>query len=344
MDAENLEHVPSCVRCNRLVLSTNASYCENCGLYLGKKSNSFLDSSSFGRNDWWIWVIFTAIFVVTWQIIGSIPLVGFCGILNVMKVGSYTCDLETFIVVGNSKAPNFLLMHLSFVIGAGGFYILLKSLHGKNVLHVLTERVQFDYRRSFFALSVFFVLAGISLSANLILDPSALKFRGDGSDLLIISLLALIFVPIQAGLEEAFFRGYLLQGFSLLIKSRVGILILTSMIFASLHLLNPEPWSYGLFPYILSIFFVGLFMGLITLADGGVELAIGIHVANNLWVHLILGLEDSVIPSSSLLVNVDQELDLTSTIIPSLIQYTVLTGIFALKYKWLGKLGQDTDY
>ncbi|MDC0035340.1 CPBP family intramembrane metalloprotease [Chloroflexi bacterium] len=261
-----------------------------------------------------------------------------------MKVGSYTCDLETFIVVGNSKAPNFLLMHLSFVIGAGGFYILLKSLHGKNVLQVLTERVQFDYRRSFFALSIFFVLAGISLSANLILDPSALKFRGDGSDLLIISLLALIFVPIQAGLEEAFFRGYLLQGFSLLIKSRVGILILTSMIFASLHLLNPEPWSYGLFPYILSIFFVGLFMGLITLADGGVELAIGIHVANNLWVHLILGLEDSVIPSSSLLVNVDQELDLTSTIIPSLIQYTVLTGIFALKYKWLGKLRQYTDY
>ena len=344
MNAENMENIPSCIRCNGIVFSPNASYCQTCGLYLGHKVNSFLDNSSLGRNNWWIWVVFTATFVVIWQIIGSLPLVGFCGILNVVELGSYTCDLETFIVTGNSKVPNFFLMHFSFVIGAGGFYILLKALHHKNILQVLTERIQFDYQRSFFALSVFFVLAGLSLLANIITDPSGLKFRGDGSDLLVIALIALIFVPIQSGLEEAFFRGYLLQGFSLLIKSRTAILILTSMIFASLHLFNPEPWSYGFLPYLFAVFSVGIFMGLITLMDGGIELAVGIHIANNLWVHLILGLEDSVIPSSSLFIALNQDLDFISTIIPLLLQYALLTAIFAIKYKWFGKVGQYPSF
>ena len=167
---------------------------------------------------------------------------------------------------------------------------------------------------------------------------SDLKLRGDVTDLLVITLMAIALVPIQAGLEEVFFRGYLMQGFSLLIKSRLALLIVTSSIFASLHLMNPEPWSYGLLPYIVSVFLVGLFMGLITLVDGGVELAIGVHIANNLWVHLIVGLEESIIPSSSLFIADQKEFEMMSTILPSLIQYGILTGMFAVKYKWFQKL------
>ena len=342
MAAEIRENVYSCAKCCKPLLSTLASYCQNCGTYLRKQNRSFLDNSSLGKNSWWIWVVFTIIFVVVWQVIGSLPLVGFCGILNVVNLGSYTCDLETLVIAGNSKAPNFLLMHITFVVGAASFYILLKILHGKNLLQVLTKRLQFDYKRSLFALLVFFLLGGISLIANLMSGSSDLKFRGDIPDLLVITIMALVLVPVQAGLEEAFFRGYLIQGFSLLIKSRLAILIVTSSIFASLHLMNPEPWSYGILPYVVSVFLVGLFMGLITLFDGGVELAVGVHIANNLWVHLIVGLEKSIIPSSSLFIADQESLELVSTVIPSLIQYGILTVIFALKYKWFQKLKEYT--
>ena len=332
------ENEYSCTKCNKPLLSTLASYCQNCGEYIGNQNPSFLDNSSIGRNNWWIWVVFTIIFVVVWQVIGSLPLVGLCGILNVVKVGTYTCNFETLVIAGNSKAPNFLMMHITFIVGAASFYIFLNLLHGKKLLQVLTERVRFDYKRCSFALTMFFLLGGISLTANLMSGSSDLKIRGEVPDLLVIGIMALVLVPIQAGLEEAFFRGYLMQGFSLLIKSRLTILIVTSSIFASLHLMNPEPWSYGILPYVISVFLVGLFMGLITLVDGGVELAVGVHIANNLWVHLIVGLEKSVIPSSSLFIADQKNLEILSTVVPSLIQYGILTGIFALKYKWFQKL------
>ena len=327
-----------CLNCRNCISSSIASYCQICGECIKSKTNSFLDNSSIGKNNWWIWIVFTVIFIVVWQVIGSLPLVGFCGLLKIGTVAGYSCSLDELVITGASKAPNFLLMHITFVIGAASFYFFLKILHNKNLLKVLTERIRFDYKRSLFALSIFFLFAVIPLTATLLTNSSELKLRGDIPDLLLIALIALIFVPIQASLEEAFFRGYLLQGFSLLFKSRVLILIITSSIFACLHLMNPEPWSYGVGTYLISVFLVGMFMGLITLIDGGIELAVGIHIANNLWVHLIVGLEDSVIPSSSLFITTNQNLDMVPTIISSMSQYALLTVVFAFRYKWFSKL------
>ena len=285
---------------------------------------------------------FTIEFFIVWQVVGSLPLDGVCWLLKIIRVAGYSCSLEKLVITGPSIAPNFLLMHTAFLIGAASFYFFLKILHNKNLLKVLTQRIRFDYKRSLFGLSIFFLFAVIPLAATLLTDSSELKLRGDIPDLLLITLIALIFVPIQAGLEEAFFRGYLLQGFSLLFKSRLLILIITSLLFAFLHLMNPEPWSYGVGTYLISVFLVGMFMGLITLIDGGIELAVGIHIANNLWVHLIVGLEDSAIPSSSLFITTNQNLDMVPTIIFSMSQYTLLTLVFAFKYKWFNKLKKDT--
>jgi len=338
MDETIRETSKICLNCRNWISSSVASYCQNCGAYIKSEALSFLDNSSTGKNNWWIWIVFTVIFIIVWQVIGSLPLVGFCWLLKIVKVAGYSCNLDELVITGPSKAPNFLFMHITFLIGAASFYFFLKILHNKNLLKVLTERIQFDYKRSLFGLNTFFLFAVIPLATTLLTNTSELKLRGDVPDLLLITLIALIFVPIQAGLEEAFFRGYLLQGFSLLFKSRVLILIITSSLFAFLHLMNPEPWSYGVGTYLISVFLVGMFMGLITLIDGGIELAVGIHIANNLWVHLIVGLEDSVIPSSSLFITPNQNVDMIPTIIFSMSQYALLTFVFAFKYKWFDKL------
>jgi len=327
-----------CLNCGDWISSSIVFYCQNCGKCIKPKAKSFLDNSSIGKNNWWIWIVFTIIFILVWQVVGSLPLIVFCGILKIGTVAGYSCSLDELVITGASKAPNFLLMHTTFVIGAASFYFFLNVLHKKNLLKVLTERIRFDYKRSLFSLSIFFLFTVIPLTATLLTDSSGLKLRDDIPDLLLITLIALIFVPIQASLEEAFFRGYLLQGFSLLFKSRVLILIITSSLFAFLHLMNPEPWSYGVGTYLISVFMVGMFMGLITLIDGGIELAVGIHIANNLWVHLIVGLEDSVIPSSSLFISTNQNLDMLPTIIFSMSQYALLTIVFAFRYKWFHKL------
>ena len=94
-------------------------------------------------------------------------------------------------------------------------------------------------------------------------------------------------IPIQTSWEEYVFRGYLMQGFATLFRSRWGALLLTSFVFGSLHLFNPEVEKLG---YGVMIYYIGtgLFLGILTLMDEGIELALGFHAANNLTTALLV--------------------------------------------------------
>ncbi len=102
-----------------------------------------------------------------------------------------------------------------------------------------------------------------------------------------MGLISVVLIPFQSALEEWIFRGYLMQGFATLTKSRLLTLVLTSVIFGSLHLFNPEidQLGYGLLAYYIG---TGFFFGIISLMDEGIELAIGFHVANNLLTAILV--------------------------------------------------------
>ena len=85
-------------------------------------------------------------------------------------------------------------------------------------------------------------------------------------------LFAIVLVPYQAGFEEIFFRGYLLQRFMLLGRSKWFLVPVSAVVFVLPHLANPEPWAYGPIPYVLSLLLFGAF---VTLYDGGIDLAVG---------------------------------------------------------------------
>ena len=63
-------------------------------------------------------------------------------------------------------------------------------------------------------------------------------------------LFAIVLVPHQAGFEEVFFRGYILQRLILLGRSKWVLVSASAMVFVLPHLLNHEPWAYGPVPYI----------------------------------------------------------------------------------------------
>lgn len=93
---------------------------------------------------------------------------------------------------------------------------------------------------------------------------------------LILVLIGTILIPIQTSTEEYVFRGYLMQGFANLAKNKWFPLLMTSLIFGSMHWFNPEVTKMG---NIIMIYYIGtgLFLGIITLMDEGIELALGFH-------------------------------------------------------------------
>jgi hypothetical protein len=57
---------------------------------------------------------------------------------------------------------------------------------------------------------------------------------------LIFLPVALVLTPLQASVEEFFFRGYLMQGIALKTRNAIIPIVLSSFLFMLPHLLNPE--------------------------------------------------------------------------------------------------------
>ena len=149
----------------------------------------------------------------------------------------------------------------------------------------------------------------------------------------ILCVIAVIMVPIQTSVEEYIFRGYLMQGFGTLAKNRWFPLLLTSLIFGGLHFFNPEVTKLG---NIVMIYYIGtgLFLGIITLMDEGMELALGFHAANNLIAALLVTADWTVFQTESILKDISEPSTGLQVVLPVFIIFPIFLIIFAKVYKW----------
>ena len=78
-----------------------------------------------------------------------------------------------------------------------------------------------------------------------------------------------------------------MQGLGLVMRNAWFPLLFTSITFGLMHIANPEVEKLG---YSLLIYYIGtgLFLGITTLMDDGLELALGFHTANNLFTALLV--------------------------------------------------------
>ena len=100
--------------------------------------------------------------------------------------------------------------------------------------------------------------------------------------------------------------------------------------FGLLHGSNPEVEKLG---NISLVYYVGtgLMLGIITLMDDGMELALGFHVANNLLSSLIVTSDWSALQTHSILKDVSEPNAGFQILFPVFVVYPILLVIFALK-------------
>tara|TARA_B110000116_G_C16790649_1_gene563550 strand:- start:1008 stop:1481 length:474 start_codon:yes stop_codon:yes gene_type:complete len=146
-------------------------------------------------------------------------------------------------------------------------------------------------------------------------------------------IISIIFIPFQSALEEYIFRGYLMQGFSKMFNNRWMPLILTSFIFGSLHYFNPEVDKLG--PGLI-IYYIGtgFFFGIITLMDEGIELSIGLHVANNLMTAILVTAEWTSFQTESIFKDVSEPSLGVELVVFLFIVYPLTMYIFSKKFNW----------
>lgn len=215
-------------------------------------------------------------------------------------------------------------------------FLFVQFMHKRSLMSLTTTRNKIDWSRVFFTFLMITIFTLITFFISYYSDPSSIILQFDFAKFSILLIVSLLFFPFQIGLEEYLFRGYLMQHIGVLAKNKWFPLIFTSILFGVFHSANPEVVEMG---WIVMIFYIGtgLLLGIITLMDEGLELALGFHLGNNLLAALLVTADWSVLQTDAIFRYAAEEASSGSvleTILPVLIVYPIFILILAKKYKW----------
>jgi uncharacterized protein len=245
----------------------------------------FLNNAKHGNNS----ILRYLITIILSLIVASLVAGAFLAIFIVIWVLLFKQGLNVEVFLNQLlKDPLFLIVMvgLSFSISYLFLYLCVRFIHKKTFISIINTGNKVRWKKiGIGALAWLGIIVILDIISYLI-DPGSFKISLNPQGFWILALLALIAFPIQASFEEVFFRGYLMQGISLIFERPWVVLLVTSLCFSLLHW-----WNGGTVVMSISIvmgtFIIGLMLGILTMADNGIELAIGVHIINNIYVSVI---------------------------------------------------------
>lgn len=182
-----------------------------------------------------------------------------------------------------------LAQFASFGVAAVGFLVLLQSLHKRGFWTLIGPAT--DAKRDLVrvAAMVAFWLALIEVLPPRINPDDLVQVRAIGVWLALIPVTVAVLL-IQVGTEEMFFRGYLQQQLACLSRSRLVWMVFPSALFGILHYWNGNGAAEGAIWAVWATV-LGIACADLTARTGNLGAAIGLHLANNAFALLIVGVE-----------------------------------------------------
>lgn len=229
-----------------------------------------------------------------------------------------------------------LINLLPFVFLLGLLFGLVHFLHNRSLLSLTTSRFKVDYKRIFFSFGLVVLLSILTFVVSYSIDSSNIVWNFHPLNFMILLIISLILFPFQIGLEEYLFRGYLMQQIGIIVRNRWFPLLITSILFGLFHSANPEVAEMG---YGVMIFYIGtgLLLGVMTLMDESIELALGFHLGNNIMAALLITSDFAALQTDAILKysGVENPNDMLNEMIVTMaIVYPIILFIFARRYKW----------
>ena len=311
----------------------------------------YIEQAYKGLSESWRYVIGILIVFFGWQILGGIPLI----VALVVKTGSMSIMLTSngdMGILSKALGSNTFLFYmlLSFAIGLLFLFLFVKFVHKQSITSLTTSRIKTDWSRVLFAFVLWAFITVLFLFLGMYISPEDFEYNFNLEPFLILAVIAIIMIPIQTSMEEYFIRGYMMQGLGIAAKNRWFPLLFTSLLFGLLHMFNPEveKIGYGILVYYIG---TGLFLGIITLMDEGLELALGFHAANNLVAALLITADWTAFQTNSVYRDVSDPVLGWDILISLFVVFPILLFIFSQMYGWkdwkeklTGKVLSEDDF
>ena len=290
----------------------------------------FIEQGINKNNDFWKYIL-GSIIIIGAATLGQIPL-SLVFINESLKTNKIPTNTNEALQLLDSNLSLFLMM-LSFVFGFVGLILVVKYFHKQSLLEITTSRKKVDWGRVFYSFTLWTLFTIASTIIIYYMNSGTLVWNFKPVPFALLFIIATVLIPIQTSTEEYVFRGYLMQGFANLSLNKWFPLLMTSVIFGFMHILNPEVDKIG---YWVLVYYIGtgLFLGILTLMDEGLELALGFHAANNIATALLVTSEWSALQTESVFKDVSAPSVSYEILIPVVVVFPLLLIIFSKKYNW----------
>lgn len=262
-----------------------------------------LESTFAGKNSFWRYIVMFAVILIVSNSIGAVPLL----IAMALKTASnpevfsqLSANPNDFSVLGLEPNAGLIMMLFPFIAGLVAFVLLVKPLNNRTFRQVINGTGTIRWSRFFISAFIWLILSAIYFFIYLKLDPANFTINNKTYSLIILSLISFLFIPFQSAFEEVLFRGYLMQGFTSILRNRWFPLVMTSVLFGLMHAFNPEVKEFGFLTMMPQYIIFGLIFGVITILDDGIEAAMGAHTANNIFLCIMVTNKSSALQTPAL--------------------------------------------
>jgi hypothetical protein len=258
----------------------------------------FLDLVHQGKNQPWRYILALFLILFMWLIVGSVPYILAVAFVTLDGDPATNFDALTGEFTGVDPVIPFLGLMLSFPILLGGVYLAVRFIH-QRPFHTLLSPRPLNWSRTAQAFGLWFLLAAVIAVFEAIVYPYVYHLTFNPLQFAVFILFAIVLIPLQTSTEEIFFRGYLLQGASVWIKNPIALSLISGVVFMLPHLANPEVMSDFI---LLPIFYtaLGAFLAFISIKDNSLDLALGVHAANNLFTAIFANYSGSALATPAI--------------------------------------------
>jgi len=277
----------------------------------------------------------TAVFLVS-NTIGSLPLlIGLVikSVSNPKVLSLFAANPNDYSITGFSLNTLLVLMLFPFIAALTALIFLIKPLHSRTIKMVINGTSRIRWNRFFISFMVWLGLSALYLIFYLKVSPRNFSVNNTGLSIIMLAVISFTLIPFQAGFEEILFRGYLMQGFTAILRYRWFPLIMTSVLFGLMHALNPEVREYGFLTMMPQYILFGLIFGTITILDDGIEASMGAHAANNIFLCIMVTNKSSALQTAALYEqqNIYPWIELAALLATGIIFILILKMIFRWK-------------
>lgn len=242
-----------------------------------------------GRPGWWRYLVSVAVLLLGLMVLAPLVLLFPFALWFVADGQNLFDGIERLLDLDDPTPLGLAYLNLALAAAIPLTWFVMRFVHGLRPgwLASVRPRIRWAYLVACLGVSVVALLATLVVSALLPAQGESTELSGQLNDFTNTTrdflIVLVLLTPLQAAGEEYAFRGYLLQAFGGLFRSRWVAVVASAFLFGCAHGLGQS------LPIFFDRFAFGLVAGTLVVLTGGLEAGIAMHVLNN-WLAFGLAL------------------------------------------------------